>query len=95
MNPLDILSSFLEIGILLLISFILGFVAAKIPLGSNSEFSFLKKEKNALDVQENVDPRDIITEPQTIRAVLTRDRKGNAVSNTEKSKSKKSKTSKR
>lgn len=93
MNSLDILSSFLEIGVLLLISFILGFVAAKIPLGSNTEISFLKKGKNDLTTEENVDPRDIITEPQTIRAVLTRDRKGNAVSNTEKSDNKNSKTS--
>ena len=28
---------------------------------------------------EEVDPRDIITEPTTIKAVLTRDRKGNAM----------------
>ena len=77
MNPLDRSTAFIEIGILLLVSFILGFVAAKIPLSALQKSS--KKENNTIADNEEVDPRDIITEPTTIKAVLTRDRKGNAM----------------
>ena len=82
MNPMDRPTAFLEIAILLLITFIIGFVSARIPIGGDSS-SPIKKPKRSKKkeevVVEEVDPRDIITEPTEIRAVLTRDRKGNAI----------------
>ena len=79
MNPLDRPTAFLEIFILLLITFILGYISARIPIGSQpfKKSSDLKKKDQI--IEEDVDPRDIITEPTTIKAVLTRDRKGNAI----------------
>lgn len=81
MNPLERPTAFFEIAILLLISFIIGFVAARIPIPGgdvikNNEGT--KESTNNTDVEE-VDPRDIITEPTSIKAVLTRDRKGNRI----------------
>jgi len=77
MNPMDRPTAFFEIAVLLLISFIIGFVAAKLPVSAISGFT---KNKQTNDVEDEfVDPRDIITEPTSIKAVLTRDRKGNAI----------------
>ena len=81
MNPMDRPTAFLEIAILLLITFILGYVSARIPIGSESPIKKPKRSKKTEEVvaEEEIDPRDIITEPTAIRAVLTRDRKGNAI----------------
>jgi len=80
MNPMDRPTAFLEIAILLLITFILGYISARIPIGSESPIKKPKRSKKTEEVvTEEVDPRDIITEPTAIRAVLTRDRKGNAI----------------
>jgi len=73
MNPLDRSTAFFEIAIIILISFLLGYVVAKIPLGEKKKEA--KKEKEI----EEVDPRDIIKEPNGIMANLTRDRDGNAI----------------
>ena len=81
MNPLDSTTAFFEIAVLLLISFIIGFVAARIPIpGSASVKNNGRTKKGANKIEEEeIDPRDIITEPTTIKAVLTRDRKGNRI----------------
>lgn len=82
MNPMDRPTAFFEIAVLLLISFIIGFLAARIPIpGSDTLKSKRpsKKSPNIID-DEHVDPRDIITEPTSIKAILTRDRKGNPIS---------------
>lgn len=73
MNPLDRSTAFFEIAIIILISFLLGYVVAKIPLGEKKKEAKKKKEI------EEVDPRDIIKEPNGIMANLTRDRDGNAI----------------
>jgi len=81
MNPMDRPTAFFEIAILLLISFVIGFIAARIPLADSDlpkGGGFFKKGSKKME-EEQVDPRDIITEPTTIQAVLTRDRKGNAI----------------
>lgn len=81
MNPLDRPTAFFEIAVLLLISFIIGFLAARLPIAGNitsKNNRRTKKSPNIID-DDHVDPRDIITEPTTIKAVLTRDRKGNAI----------------
>ncbi len=69
--PNDRPTAFFEIGIILLITFILGFICAKIPLGK-------KEEVYAGSSPEDIhfEERDIITEPTTIRATLTRERGG-------------------
>jgi len=79
MNPLDRPTAFLEIFILLLITFILGYISARIPIGSQPFKKSSDSKKKDQIIEEDVDPRDIITEPTTIKAVLTRDRKGNAI----------------
>ncbi|WP_010522552.1 hypothetical protein [Aquimarina agarivorans] len=82
MNPLDSSTAILEIVVLLLISFVLGYVCARIPLThkkSRPETSNNKNTKKVTEAMDITDPRDIISEPTTIKAVLTRDRKGNAV----------------
>ncbi|WP_232285851.1 hypothetical protein [Aquimarina agarilytica] len=72
-----------EIVALLLISFVLGYICARIPLTSGNSDSKTsiprKKTKKAHEMISDIDPRDIISEPTTIKAVLTRDRKGNAI----------------
>ena len=80
MNPLDRSTAFFEIAVLLLISFIIGFIAARIPI-KESVVKNENRNKNKPNSgnAEVIDPRDIITEPTTIKAVLTRDRKGNAI----------------
>lgn len=81
MNPLDRPTAFFEIAVLLLISFIIGFLAARLPISGSipiKKNKRFKKSPNIID-DEYVDPRDIITEPTSIKAVLTRDRKGNPI----------------
>ena len=80
MNPLDRSTAFLEIAILLLIAFVLGYVAAKLPISPLGKKKIINEAKSKIDEEEEyIDPRDIITEPTSIKAVLTRDRKGNAI----------------
>lgn len=81
MNPMDRPTAFFEIAVLLFISFIIGYLAARLPIGGDSVVKKSKRTKKSLNIidEEYVDPRDIITEPTTIKAVLTRDRKGNAI----------------
>lgn len=91
MNPLDRPTAFLEIGILLLITFVLGYLCAYFLGVPSSIITENKKNKSKkvkkkrikkeaiIKEEEYVDPRDIITEPTEIKAVLTRDRKGNAI----------------
>ncbi len=83
MTPIDRPTAIFEIVGLLLISFVLGYICARIPLTSgNSDSktsSSRKKIKKTHEIITDIDPRDIISEPTTIKAVLTRDRKGNAI----------------
>ena len=65
MNPLDRPTAFLEIGILLFISFILGYIAARIPIPTE-KIQFGKKSETIEEPEEEVDPRDIITEPLSL-----------------------------
>ncbi len=69
--PSDRPTAFLEIGIILLITFILGFICAKIPLGKKKAL-----HTGAPLEEPHFEERDIITEPTTIRATLTRERGG-------------------
>ena len=81
MNPMDRPTAFFEIAVLLLISFIIGFLAARIPIAGNTPKNSNRRSKKSHNIidDEEVDPRDIITEPTSIKAVLTRDRKGNPI----------------
>ncbi len=73
MNPLDRSTAFIEIAIIIFISFLLGYLIGRIPLGER------KKEVKKNKEEEKTDPRDIIIEPTEIMAKLTRDRDGNAI----------------
>ncbi len=82
MNPLDRPTAVFEIVVLLFISFILGYVCARIFVSKNKKYipsAATKKIKKNQDQITDIDPRDIISEPTTIKAVLTRDRKGNPI----------------
>ncbi len=73
MNPLDRSTAFIEIAIIIFISFLLGYLIGRIPLGER------KKEAKKNKEEEETDPRDIISEPTGIMANLTRDREGKAI----------------
>lgn len=73
MNPLDRSTAFIEIAIIVLISFLLGYLIGKIPLGEK------KKANKKIKQEEETDPRDIISEPTEIMANLTRGRDGKAI----------------
>ena len=82
MNPLDKPTAFFEIGVLLLISFILGYVCAYYfgSAKAKNNTSIKKKPvKTSANIIDTDDPRNIISEPTSIKAVLTRDRKGNPI----------------
>jgi len=84
MNPLDRPTAFLEIGILIFIAFVLGFICANIKMKDVSVGDYvnntLGKIKNGgSETKETYSDRDIIIEPTGIRATKTRDRKGNLV----------------
>jgi len=77
MNPLDRSTAFIEIGIIIIISFILGYIIGKVPLGEKKRISIFNKK--ASEVEEDLNPRDIISEPEGIMATLTRNREGKAI----------------
>ncbi len=72
--PSDRPVAFLEIGIILLITFILGFLCGRIILAKVN-----RTVKSNPDTKTDFEERDIISEPTTIRATLTRERGGNLV----------------
>ena len=76
MNPLDRSTAYLEIAIIILISFLIGYIIGRIPLGDRKKT--LKKIKEVLP-EEALNPRDIISEPKGIMATLTRDREGKEI----------------
>lgn len=75
--PTDRPTAFLEIGIILLITFVLGFLCGKIPLATKKTVIYTP----AISTDTIVEDRDIITEPTTIRATLTRKRGGTLANN--------------
>ena len=82
MNPLDKPTAFFEIGVLLLISFILGYVCAYYFSSARTKKKPITKKKpvkTSANIIDTDDPRNIISEPTGIKAVLTRDRKGNPI----------------
>lgn len=80
LNPFDRTTAYIEIAIMLLLSFVFGYLVARIPIeGSKKKLTRTKKKQNIEEDKEEVDPRDIITEPTQIRAVLTRERGGKAI----------------
>lgn len=78
MNPLDRSTAFIEIGVIILISFVLGYLIGRLTLdGSMKRISFKKKKEEA--EEEELNPRDVISEPEGIMATLTRNREGKAM----------------
>ena len=95
MNPLDKPTAFFEIGVLLLISFILGYVCAYyFSSGRTTKKTITKKKpvKTSANIIDTDDSRNIISEPTSIKAVLTRDRKGNPIAPVKKDSSVKNNT---
>ena len=84
MNPLDRPTAFLEIGILIFIAFVLGFICASIKMKDVSVGDYVNNtlgriKNGGKETTEKYSDRDIIVEPTGIRATKTRDRKGNLV----------------
>ncbi len=72
-------SIYLEIGVIVFTSFVLGFICGYIKLNKFNIFSRSKDNQNIRCNESTLNNTESIVTPTEIRATKTRDRKGNLV----------------